>query len=242
MERLQKLIAESGYTSRRKAEELIMQGKVKVDGKVINELGVKVNSDVKIEIDGKLLKLEQKEYYILNKPRGYICAVTDDKGRKVVTELIDTKARIYPVGRLDYDTTGLLILTNDGELSNILMHPSSDVEKKYVAKIEGTLSGEELNKLKKGIVIDGRKCIPSRIKVKKRDKVKNTDIVEITISEGRNHIVKNIFDSLNHPVIKLTRTNYAFLNIDDLKSGDYRILTHNEIRKLYSYKKIGKKK
>ena len=241
MERLQKLIAESGYTSRRKAEDLIASGKVKVDGKVVRELGTKVNMDVKIEIEGKLLKLEQKEYYLVNKPRGYISAVSDDKGRKVVTELVATSARIYPVGRLDYDTTGLLILTNDGELSNILMHPSSDVEKTYVAKIEKCLSGEELHELKRGVVIDGRKCIPTYVKVRKRDKNKDIDIVEITITEGRNHIIKNVFDAIGHPVIKLTRTNYGFLNIDDLKSGDYRILTNSEVRKLYAYKKATKK-
>ena len=157
MERLQKLIAESGFTSRRKAEELIVSGKVKVDGNVVTELGTKVNKDVKIEIDGKILKLEQKEYYLLNKPREYICSLDDEKGRKIVTDLIATKARIYPVGRLDYDTTGLLILTNDGELTNILSHPSSGVEKTYLAKIEGILTSEEIAKLKKGIVIDNKK-------------------------------------------------------------------------------------
>lgn len=241
MERLQKLIAESGYTSRRKAEELISQGKVKVDGKIITELGTKVNKDVKIEIEGKLLKLEQKEYYLLNKPREYICSLDDEKKRKIVTDLIDTKARIYPVGRLDYDTTGLLILTNDGELTNILSHPSSGVEKTYLAKIEGILSPEEIQKLKKGIVIDNKKCNIKRVKVRKRDKVKNTDLVEIIIEEGRNHIVKRIFESLHHDVLKLTRTRYANLELDNLKSGDYRILTNSEVRKLYGYKKAKKK-
>ena len=241
MERLQKLIAESGYTSRRKAEELIVGGKVKVDGQVVKELGTKVNKDVKIEIEGKLLKLEQKEYYLLNKPREYICSLDDEKGRKIVTDLIATKARIYPVGRLDYDTTGLLILTNDGELTNILSHPSSGVEKTYLAKIEGILSSEEILKLKKGIVIDNKKCNIKRVKVRKRDKIKNTDMVEIIIEEGRNHIVKRIFESLNHEVIKLTRTRYANLELGDLKSGDYRILSNNEVRKLYGYKKAKKK-
>ena len=241
MERLQKLIAESGYTSRRKAEELISQGKVKVDGKVITELGTKVNKDVKIEIEGKQLKLEQKEYYLLNKPREYICSLDDEKGRKIVTDLIDTKARIYPVGRLDYDTTGLLILTNDGELTNILSHPTSGVEKTYIAKIKGILTPEEIHKLKKGIVIDNKKCNIKRVKVRKRDKVKDTDLVEIIIEEGRNHIVKRIFESLNHDVTKLTRIRYAFLELDDLKSGDYRILTNSEVRKLYGYKKAKKK-
>lgn len=241
MERLQKLIAESGYTSRRKAEELIINGKVKVDGQIVKELGTKVNKDVKIEIDGKILKLEQKEYYLLNKPREYICSLDDEKGRKIVTDLIATKARIYPVGRLDYDTTGLLILTNDGELTNILSHPSSGVEKTYLAKIEGILSSEDIVKLKKGILIDNKKCNIKRVKVRKRDKVKNTDLVEIIIEEGRNHIVKRVFEAINHNVVKLTRTRYANLELGDLKSGDYRILSNNEVRKLYGYKKAKKK-
>ena len=237
MERLQKLIAESGYCSRRKAEELITSGCVKVDNEVITELGKKFNKDVKIEINNKVLKLEEKEYYLLNKPREYICSLDDEKGRKIVTDLIATTARIYPVGRLDYDTTGLLLLTNDGELANVLMHPSNCVEKTYLAKIEGILSNEELNKLKKGIVIDGIRCKVLRVKVRKRDKIKNTDLVEISIEEGRNHIVKRIFDSLSHPVIKLSRIKYAFLEMDNLKSGDYRILSKKEVKKLYSYKK-----
>ncbi|MBR1416558.1 MAG: rRNA pseudouridine synthase [Bacilli bacterium] len=241
MERLQKLIAESGYCSRRKAEELIINGDVRVDGVIIKELGAKFSKEAKIEIKGKTLKLEQKEYYLLNKPREYICSLSDEKGRKIVTDLIATKARIYPVGRLDYDTTGLLILTNDGELSNILMHPSSKVEKTYIAKIEGILSSEELNNLKRGIIIDGIKCRPNHVKVRKRDKVKNNDLVEVTIEEGRNHIVKRLFKELNHEVEKLTRIRYGFLELDGLKSGDYRILTNSEVRKLYSYKKISKK-
>ena len=234
--RLQKLIAERGFCSRRKAEELIVNGKVKVDGVVVTELGSKFSDDVDIMINGNHLKKEDKEYYLLNKPRGYITSVSDDLERKVVTELINTKARIYPVGRLDYDTTGLLILTNDGELANILMHPKNKVEKTYIAKIENILSKEELIKLKKGIVIDDKKCIPTRVKVRKRDKMKNTDIVEIGIIEGRNHIVKNIFESINHPVIKLSRISYGFLSLGTLKSKEYRILTKEEVKELYKYK------
>ncbi len=241
MERLQKIIAMSGYTSRRKAEELISLGKVKVDGVIIRELGTKVSIDSKIEIDGKILNIEKKEYYLINKPREYICSLSDEKNRKIITDLISTTARIFPVGRLDYDTTGLIILTNDGELANILMHPSSDVEKTYLAKIEGNLSSEDIIKLKKGIVIDNVKCKPKRVKVRKRDKVKQSDLVEIVITEGRNHIVKRLFESINHSVEKLTRIKYGFLELDNLKSGEYRILTNSEIRKLYSYKKAKKK-
>ena len=234
--RLQKLIAEAGYCSRRKAEELIINGKVKVDGVVVTELGTKFSEDVDIEINNTHLKKEDKEYYLLNKPRGYITSVSDDLNRKVVTELIDTNKRIFPVGRLDYDTTGLLILTNDGELSNILMHPKNNVEKTYIAKVENILTKEDLIKLKKGIVIDGKKCNITRVKVRKRDKIKNTDIVEISIVEGRNHIVKNIFESINHHVIKLSRISYGFLSLGTLKSKEYRILTKDEIKELYKYK------
>lgn len=237
MERLQKVIASSGYTSRRKAEELIKQGKVLVNNKVVYELGTKVSGEDEIIVEGTLLKNDgNKEYYLLNKPRGYICSVSDDKDRKTVVELIDTDTRIYPVGRLDYDTTGLIILTNDGELTNILAHPSNKVEKTYIAKIEGILTVDDINKLKRGIIIEGRKCRPTRFKVRKKDIVKNNSLVEITIVEGRNHIVKKLFHELKHEVIKLKRETYAFLTLGDLKSGDYRQLSIKEVKKLYSLK------
>ena len=135
MERLQKVIAEAGYASRRKAEELIKAGKVYVNGEKVTEMGFKVNGNDIIDINGKPLKKEEKEYYLLNKPRGVVTTTSDDKDRKVVTDLIETTKRIYPIGRLDYDTTGALILTNDGELTNLLNHPSSEIQKVYVAKI-----------------------------------------------------------------------------------------------------------
>lgn len=237
MERLQKVISSSGYTSRRKAEELITKGKVYVNGKKVTELGTKVNYEDTITIDGEVINKDiPKEYYLLNKPRNYICSLNDDKNRKTVISLIDTSTRIYPVGRLDYDTTGLLILTNDGELANILMHPSNNVEKKYIAKIEGILSIEEIKKLNDGIVIDGVKCHPKKIKTRKKDLEKNTEIVEITIVEGRNHIVKRLFGELGHAVIKLKREEYAFLNVKDLASGEYRTLSIKEVKKLYNLK------
>lgn len=238
MERLQKVIANSGYTSRRKAEELIKNGQVYVNGELVKELGTKVNPSDEITVEGVTLnKVVNKEYYLLNKPRGYICSLDDEKNRKIVTELIDTKERIYPVGRLDYDTTGLLILTNDGELANILMHPSNDIIKTYIAKLEGILTMEEYFKLKEGIVIDGVKCVPKRVKIKKKDNVSNTCMVEISIVEGRNHIVKKLFSKVNHAVIKLKRESYAFLSVKDLKSKEYRELTREEIGKLYALKK-----
>lgn len=239
MERLQKVIANSGYTSRRKAEELISTGHVYVNGALVTELGTKVSNNDQIVIDGVTLNLHEvkKEYFLLNKPRGYICSLDDEKNRHVVTELIDTKERIYPVGRLDYDTTGLLILTNDGEFANILMHPSYNIEKTYLAKIEGNLTMDEYFKLKEGIEIDGMKCIPKKVKIKKRDLEKNVDMVEITIVEGRNHIVKRLFKMVNHEVLKLKRQRYAFLEIGNLKSGEYRYLSHEEVNKFYNLKK-----
>lgn len=235
MERLQKVIAQAGFASRRKAEELIVKGKVYVNGEKVTELGTKVSGDDYITVDGVELKKEDKVYYILNKPRQVICTVSDDKDRKTVIDYIKTDKRIYPIGRLDYDTTGLLILTNDGELANILMHPSKGVEKTYVAKLNKNLQPEDLMRLKKGVLIDDVKCIPTRVKVRSFDKEKDTCIVEISIVEGRNHIVKRVFESLGYLVDKLTRTQYGFLKLDNLKSGEYRLLSVKEVKKLYEY-------
>ena len=238
MERLQKVIASYGYASRRKAEYLIRNGKVLVNGKVITELGTKVETNDIISIDGVIINKDVKhEYYLLNKPRQVISSVTDKEGRITVTDLINTDARIYPVGRLDYDTTGLIILTNDGDFANMLMHPSYEVEKTYVAKLNKILDKDDINKLKKGIVIDNRKVEIKRFKVRKKDNEKNTSIIELTIVEGRNHIVKRIFESMHIDVMKLSRVGYAFLTLDGLKSGEYRQLSIKEIKKLYALKK-----
>ena len=238
MERLQKVIANSGYCSRRKAEELILAGKVYVDGEKVTELGTKISGSEVIVVEGVTLQKEiKKVYYLLNKPSGYICSLNDEKGRNVVTDLIETKERIYPVGRLDYDTTGLLILTNDGEFANILMHPSNEVEKVYKATIDSILTTEEIYALKDGIVVDGIKVVPSRVKVRKKNINKNTQVVEIGIVEGRNHIVKRIFEEMGHRVIKLKREKYAFLELEEMPVGSYRTLTINEVKRLYNLKK-----
>ena len=178
-----------------------------------------------------------KEYYLLNKPRGYICSVNDEKGRKVVTDLIDTSERIYPVGRLDYDTTGVLLLTNDGDLTNILTHPSNEIEKTYLAIVEGVITTDEIYELIDGVVIDGVKVVPKRVKIKKKDNEKNRTKVEITIVEGRNHIVKKIFEKIGHPVNKLHREREGFLDVKNLQSGEYRYLTQDEVNKLKALKK-----
>ena len=236
MERLQKVIANSGYTSRRKAEELITNNHVKVNGEVVNTLGIKVDDKDIIEIDGEVLKTDPlKEYYLLNKPREVICSVSDDKGRKTVIDLIKTNTRIYPVGRLDYDTTGLIILTNDGELANILMHPKHKIQKTYIAKIDGILNEEDFKKIRKGIKIDERILKVDHMKVKEIDKQKNTSLVEVTIHEGRNHIVRKLFATLGYDVLKLSRIAYGNLTLGNLKSGEYRLLSHDEVKSLYGY-------
>lgn len=236
MERLQKFIAASGLCSRRKAEELIKMGKVEIDGEVVTELGVKVSGKESIVVDGELLRREEKEYYLLNKPREVITSCSDDKNRKTVVDLIETDSRIYPVGRLDYDTTGLIILTNDGELANILMHPSNGVPKKYVAKLNKCFAINDLKTLEKGVMVDGVMCKPTRVKIKKNDSDKDYSIVEITITEGRNHIVKRVFKELGYLVDKLSRVSYGFLDVSKMKSGDYRELSIKEVKKLYDYK------
>ena len=237
MERLQKVIAASGVASRRKAEELIKDGKVKVNGKVITELGTKVDSKDTIEVNNKKKEKELKEYYLLNKPRGVITSTSDDKGRKTVIDLIDTTARIYPVGRLDYDTTGALLLTNDGDFANILTHPKNSIDKVYLAKLNGIIKGEHINKLKDGVILDNVLVKPSRVKLKKVDATKNTSMVEITIHEGKNHEVKRLFESVGFLVDKLTRERIGIFNLEGLKSGEYRKLTTKEVQIVYGNKK-----
>ncbi len=235
MERLQKVIANSGFTSRRKAEELILNKKVKVDGEVVDTLGLKVSAKAVIEVDGTIiLKQQEKVYYILNKPRGVVTTTKDQYNRKTVVDLIDSTVRIYPVGRLDFDTTGLLILTNDGEFANKMMHPSSEVEKVYIAKVKGIPNGKDIAILKSGVVIDGIKTAKARVKLKKKDIKANTSVLELTIHEGRNHQVKKMFEVLGFEVLKLKREKIAFLTLDGLKSGEYRKLNQKELSKLYA--------
>ena len=230
MERLQKIISKTG----RKAEELISKGKVKVNGEIITEMGYKASYDDFIEVNGiPLNKTEDKVYFLLNKPRGVVTTTKDEKGRKTVVDLIKTNKRIYPIGRLDYDTTGLILLTNDGELTNYLTHPRNKIEKVYVAKIEGIVTKEELKKLCNGVIIDGKKTGKAKAKILKIDKKNNTSVVELIICEGRNHQVKNMFKAINHNVLKLKRESVAFLTLDGVKPGEYRELTIKEVKKLY---------
>lgn len=236
MERLQKVIAQAGIASRRKAEELITSGQVKVNGVVVTELGTKVSDKDQIEVNNQLIEKEKKEYYLLNKPRGVVTTTADDKNRKTVVDLIHTSARIYPVGRLDYDTTGVLLLTNDGDFANILMHPTSNIDKVYMAKLEGIIKGEQINQLKDGVELDGEIVKPSRVKLKKVDPKSNSCMVQITIHEGKNHQVKRMFEAVGFPVAKLKREKEAFFDLKDLQSGEFRKLTPKEVAKVYGLK------
>ncbi len=234
MERLQKYLSECGVASRRKCEEIILNKKVKVNGKIIDELGHKVSDSDYITVNDIEVKKKEKEYYILYKPEKVICSVKDEKNRTTVIDYINTNEKIFPIGRLDYDTSGLLLLTNDGELANMLTHPSHKVEKKYLAKIDGIINLKDIYMLENGIVLDGIKTKKAKAKIQKIDKKNKKSFVELTITEGRNHQVKNMFGALGYKVLKLKRTNYDFLTLKNLSIGQSRKLTIKEIKKLYN--------
>ena len=236
MERLQKYLSSCGVASRRKSEELITSGHVKVNGTVIKELGFKVNEKDKVTVDDVDIKREEKVYYLLYKPEKIICSVKDEKGRQTVIDLVNTNEKIFPVGRLDYDTSGVLLLTNDGELSNKLTHPSHNISKTYYAKLEGIVNPKDIKALEKGIELDGVKTKRAYAKIKKIDKKNNKSYVELTITEGRNHQVKNMFAYFGYKVLKLKRVSYEFLDLSGLSIGEYRKLNAKEIKKLYSLK------
>lgn len=233
LKRLQKRIAEQSDYSRRKAEELIVEGKVSVNGKTIQELGYKVTDKDKIEIEGVALNTNEKKYFILNKPEKCVSTLSDDKGRKTVIDFIKTKAKVYPIGRLDYDTTGILLLTNDGDFANLLMHPSSNIEKVYSAKIDGIMTLADIKELKQGVLIDGYKTKECRVKVRKVNNKSNTSIIEIGIKEGRNHQVKKMFKALGFNVLKLDRIRYGILTIENLKRGESKELSKKDVSRLY---------
>lgn len=237
MERIQKFLSECGVASRRKSEELVLLGKVKVNGVVVKELGTKVSNEDTITVNDKLVQKEDKEYYLLYKPEKVVTTTKDEKARMSVVDLIDTKSKIYPIGRLDYDTSGILLLTNDGELANLLMHPSHDIEKVYNVKIDGLIKGPEIKELENGIIIDGNKTKKAKVKLKKTDLRNRKSYLEVTITEGRNHEVKNMFSHFGYKVLKLKRIRYAYLVLGDLKMGEYRKLSYKEIKDLYTYAK-----
>lgn len=223
-------MAHAGIASRRKSEEIITQGRVKVNGELITEPGFKVSDDDLIEVDDKVISQEKKVYIMLNKPVGYITTVDDPHNRKTVLDLIKgVQQRIYPVGRLDYDTSGLLILTNDGDLTYTLTHPSHMVNKTYLVEVEGNAI-KELDRLEKGVILEDGVTAPARVeKVKKK---RDTTIFQFTIYEGRNRQVRRMCEHIGYPVRNLKRIKFAFLALKDLPGGKFRFLTSREVKKL----------
>ena len=233
MERLQKVIAHAGIASRRKAEEYIERGRVKVNGTVVKELGTKVGKNDLIEVDDVPIYQEEYVYYLFYKPKGVISSVSDDKGRKVVTDFFPgVKERIYPVGRLDYDTSGIILMTNDGSFSQKLIHPSHEVDKVYVAKVKGLPKKHDLQPLKRGLRVKGYRTAPADFQILSVDLKTNTGIVELTIHEGRNHQVKDMLQAVGYPVQKLKREKFGGLTLQGLRPGEYRSLNKKEISSL----------
>ena len=234
LERLQKFLASAGVASRRQAESLILDGQVTVNGKVQSELGSKVDPEKDaVKVNGKRVLPERFQYVLLNKPKGTICTMDDPEGRPKVTDLVrGVKARLFPVGRLDFDTTGALLLTNDGELANLLMHPRHRFAKTYQAKVKGIPAEAALDKLRRGVNIEGQRTAPAEVRTA-AVKEKNA-VVEVTLREGRNKQVKRMFLAVGHPVIRLHRRSYSFLTIDDLQPAQWRHLLPDEVKRLKS--------
>ncbi len=238
-ERLQKILARAGIASRRAAEELIRQGRVRVDGQVVTELGCKADPGrQEITCDNKPVRLEEeKVYLLLNKPLGYVTTLSDPQGRPIVSDLLKAiEVRVFPVGRLDIDTEGALILTNDGELAHQLLHPSFEITRTYEATVKGAPATEALHRLEEGILLEGRRTWPAKLRVLGARGPNTT--IEITIHEGRKRQVRKMFAAIGHPVVYLKRTAYGSLRLGGLKPGKYRLLPRRELVSLFSKKKI----
>lgn len=237
--RINKYIASCGIASRRKAEELIVENRVKVNGKIVNELSFQINEgEDKVEVDGKVIGLEEELVYImLNKPEGYVTTVKDQFDRKSVIDLVKgVGARVYPIGRLDYETSGLLLLTNDGDLTYKLTHPKHEVDKTYVATVKGIPNESEINNFEKGLYIEDYKTAPAKIKIVKKNIEKNYAVCEIKIHEGRNRQVRKMCRAINHPVMNLRRKAMGKIVLKDVEIGQYRYLTNDEVNYLKKLK------
>jgi 23S rRNA pseudouridine2605 synthase len=233
MERLQKILARAGIASRRKAEDLILTGRVSVDNETITTLGFVVKKGSVVKFDGKKVEGENKVYYLLHKPKKVICSLKDEHDRKTVIDLIESTERIFPVGRLDFDTSGVLLLTNDGEFANEMTHPSFHLPKTYEVKIDGVLSATEIKQLEKGITLDDDTItLPAKLWVTSKDLNKKTTDFELIIQEGKNRQIKRMMEALNYNVTRLHRSKMAFIECKDLKPGEYRRLKPFEVKQL----------
>lgn len=233
--RLQKYLSEAGIASRRKSEELILQGKIKVNGQVVTELGTKVNPEKdEVKYKDKLVKIENKKIYILlNKPIGYVTTAKDQFNRDSVLDLVKVKERIVPVGRLDMYTSGALILTNDGEFVYKVTHPKHEINKTYTVTLKGIVDKNAIEKLKDGVDIGGYVTKPAKVKILKLDKEKNITRLEIIIHEGKNRQVRKMCEAVGHKVLALHRSAIAGVGVKDIELGKWRYLTKEEVRKIY---------
>ncbi len=240
MERLQKYIADCGVASRRKAEELILEGKVTVNGIVTTELGTKVTGNDIICVNGEVVEKQEKVYYLMNKPRGVVSTVSDEKNRKTVISILPKEIqdkRVFPVGRLDYDTKGVLLLTNDGEFMNLLVGPQSNLPKEYLARVEGIINKKALIKLSNGIKIDNYVTRHCTVYVKSVDAKNNSSLVGLILREGKNHQVKKMLEAVGFPVKHLTRISFGNLTCENVKEGEVRKLTIHEVKTLVALSK-----
>ena len=230
-ERLQKYLANCGIASRRKCEDLILQGKIKVNGEVVTELGIKVTENDIVEYNNKIVKIEEEKIYILlNKPIGYVTTAKDQFGRDTVLDLVKINKRIVPVGRLDMYTSGALILTNDGEFVNKLTHPKNEIDKTYNATVAGEITKKDIEQLENGVKIDDEYITkPAKAKILKIDKDKNISRVQIVIHEGKNRQVRKMCEAIGKKVIALHRSKIGNLDVKDLKLGEWRYLSKEEL-------------
>ncbi len=236
-ERLQKILSQAGVASRRAAERLIAEGRVTVNGMVVTELGKKADAaSDHIAVDGEpLAGTERLSYYLLNKPKGYISTVKDERGRRTVLDLLpDMEERLYPVGRLDSNTEGLLLLTNDGALTNALLHPAREVTKTYLAVVEGQVTPSELNRLRQGVELSDGLTAPAGAFIVERDEAENRTKLEITLHEGRNRQVRRMCEAVGHRVRSLKRVQFACLTLAGVRRGESRPLSKEEVRELYA--------
>jgi len=232
LERLQKVLARAGVASRRRCEELILAGAVRVNGRTVTVLGTRVDPDRDvIEVNGRRIRAEKPVYVLLYKPAGYVSTADDPQGRPKVTDLVrDIPQRLYPVGRLDYDTEGLLLLTNDGELAYRLTHPRFGIPKTYLAEVEGRPGAQELYRLSSGVALEDGITSPERVRVHRAGP---PALLEITVHEGRNRLIRRMCSAVGHPVRRLKRIRFAFLDLRGLSPGAYRHLSEAEVRRLH---------
>lgn len=243
MERIQKRVAASGITSRRKAEELILEGRIKVNGEVVDSLGYKVGPRDEITLDDIVLVRQTKQYYALNKPRGIISTCNDEHNRTTVIDILPEEIkeyRLFPVGRLDYDTKGIILLTNDGDFMNQMVGPSSGIQKEYLVRVKGIIANTDLTKLEKGVKINNKTTLPALVDLESIDRKNESSLVRITITEGMYHQVKEMFKSIGYEVKHLTRVRFGNIKIDDLREGEVRSLTIHEVKTLYELAKQSK--